>query len=67
MRNKRKVRVISNLICPECGLNFPLPRTHGKKERMDILKMYIVRNAIKCRNLKSINIIKVIERWMEKS
>lgn len=38
MRNKRKVRVISNLICPECGLNFPLPRTHGEKRKNGHIK-----------------------------
>ncbi len=38
MRNKRKVRVISNFICPECGLNFPLPRTHGEQRKNGHIK-----------------------------
>ncbi len=29
MNNKRKVRVISDFICPECGLDFPLPRINS--------------------------------------
>ena len=33
MNNKRKVRVISDFICPECGLDFPLPRIHGKHRK----------------------------------
>lgn len=38
MNNKRKVRVISDFICPECGLDFPLPRIHGKQRKNGHIK-----------------------------
>ena len=62
MYDKKKIRTISNFICLECGLNF-LETTEGR-ERMDILKIYIVRNATKYRNFGNINTSKVIRRWM---
>ena len=33
MYDKKKIRTISNFICPECGLNFPLPRNHGRQRK----------------------------------
>lgn len=38
MCNKRKVRVISNFVCPECGLEFPLPRIHGQQRKNGHIK-----------------------------
>ena len=38
MYDKKKIRVISNFICPECGLNFPLPRNHGRQRKNGHIK-----------------------------
>lgn len=65
MYDKKKIRTISNFICPECGLNFPLPRNHGRQRKNGHIKdIYIVRNATKYRNFGNINTSKVIRRWM---
>lgn len=40
-KNKRKVRVTSIFVCPECKLEFPLPRIHGEqRERGHIKDLY---------------------------
>lgn len=45
MGNKRKVHVTSYFICQECNNEMYLPRVPGekrKREKEDILKMFIV-------------------------
>lgn len=36
--NKKKVSVTSTFVCSECGLEFPLPRIHGKQREKDHIK-----------------------------
>ena len=38
MYDKKKIRTISNFICPECCLNFPLPRNHGRQRKNGHIK-----------------------------
>lgn len=39
--NKRKPMVMSLFVCPECGLEMPLPRIHGsQREKGHIKDLY---------------------------